>query len=235
MVFFIGLSARSQASAETTQLLPPYQREYTYKSEARELEVSLKYTYLSGFYGEMMVEMKAETDEATLKKFEKYCKKSIDSASIGEVIFVTRTYSDPQDANKSGIQSFTIKLPKFYKNKDVAVIPFEDYRSPQKVKECTVDEDGCINFIGNNNAYAYAIIYNGVYKDIILIGIILLVVLIICVLVNIICLRKDNPYYKEKKVQKAINKKKAEHKKNKRLAQQLKREKEKMKRNNRPQ
>ena len=77
--------------------------------------------------------------------------------------------------------------------------------------------------------YAFAIVYNGAYKDIILIGIIMLTFLILCIIIKVVCVRKDNPYVKEKKTQKAIQKKKAEHKKNKKLAQNLKREKERLK------
>ena len=176
------------------------------------------------------VEAIIETNKETLKKFEKYTRKKVDSGDVGEVIYITTTYSNELDKEQvSPTYLIKIKLPKFYAKKELAVIPFTDYRSPQKLRSVKVDKDGCITFAGYSNMYAFAIVYNGAYKDIILIGIIMLTFLILCIIIKVVCVRKDNPYVKEKKTQKAIQKKKAEHKKNKKLAQNLKREKERLK------
>lgn len=218
------------ASAEGTQdYRPPYNKKFTVASAERECEVTLDYQYVAGLVGEFYAEISIETNEDTLKQFEKYCKKKIDAASIGEVFYVTKGVTNEEDKNRIyGTYSYKVKLPKFYHNKDVAVIPFNDYRSPQTVKSVTVNDEGYISFLGSSAAYAYAVVYNGVYKDIILIGIILLAILIICVVIKILCLRRDNPYIQDKKKEKAIAKKKAEHKNNKKIAKELKRQKEKL-------
>ena len=228
MAGFISPKQTVYAEEET---LPPYNKTYTYKAPSRGFEVTLEYSSVVGLHGDMVATFSEETNEETLKKFETYCKKKIDAASIGEVFYVDYELTSAEDNDKlRGQLKYTVKLPKFYHNKEVAVIPFLDYRSPQTLQPATVDDNGCITFFGNNSSYAYAIVYNGVYKQIILIVIILVVVLVLCVLIKIYCLRKDNPEIKERKKQKAIEKKKAEHKQNKRLAQELKREKERLKR-----
>ena len=221
-----------QAHAETdpNEELPIFQKKFTMIDSEHKVEVTLDYKTFVGVNGTVEFEMAPEHDEQKLETFGKYVKKAIDTADVGEVFYVTANASDPDDYNLiNGSYSFKIKLPKFYHNKEVAVIPFSDYRTTQRVKQAEVDDEGYIKFTGNSNAYAYAIVYNGVYKQIILIGIIMLSLLIICVLVKIYCLRKDNPYHKEKKAEKAIEKKKEKHKINRRLAQELKREKEKLK------
>lgn len=235
----IGFMSPSQQKAQaqqpdqtTSEPLPIFEKTVSMVDSEREVEVTLEYKTLVGVEGTIDFEITPEHDEETLEVFKKYVKKSIDSADVGEVFYVTANPSNPDDYDlTNGKYNFKVKLPKFYHNKDVAVIPFADYRTTQRVKSATVDDDGYITFVGNSNAYAYAIVYNGVYKQIILIGIIMLVVLIICVSVKVYCVRKDNPIYKEKKKNKAIQKKKEQHKVNKRIAQELKREKEKLKKN----
>ena len=91
------------------------------------------------------------------------------------------------------------------------------------------DANGIISFSGTEKHYAYAIVYNGVYKDLILIGVILVILLVICVLVKIYTVRKDNPIYLEKKKDKATKQAKEAHKQNKKVQQALKRQKEKEK------
>lgn len=227
MGVFASTKTTHQANCATNQ----FKKTFQYSSTERDFSVSLLYSTYTELHGDVEITMTAETNKETLKKFEKYCKKKIDAASIGEVFYVTTTATNPVDQEElNGQYTFKVKLKKFYKNKDLAVIPFNDYRSPQSLKAVTVENDGSISFIGNKNAYAYAIVYNGAYKDLILIGILLLTVLIICVLVKIYCLRKDNPIYKEKKKQKAIKTKKEIHKENRKLAQELKRERDKIKR-----
>ena len=195
--------------------------------------VKLKYSTLLETDGDINITMEPEHDEEKLEVFQKYVKKSIDSASVGEVFYVTL---EPTGSDNSvllhGNMEFKVQLPKFYRNKELAVIPFKDYRTTQRVIAVTIDDDGIMTFYGNTTAYAYAIVYNGIYKQIILIIAILLAVLGICVTVKIYCLRKDNPEYIEKKKQKATEKKKEQHKLNKRMAQELKREKEKLSKKN---
>ena len=205
---------------------------YNFNDPTREVNVTLEYSSLGVLEGEVEAEIHTENNEETLKKFEKYVRKKIDSADVGEVIYVTMTPTNAADAESlQGDYKFTVKLPKFYKNKDLAVMPFTDYRSPQNVKSVTKHSDGSISFEGTHSAYAYVICYNGVYKQIICIAIIMVIVLAICILVKIYCLRKDNPEFKEKKKEKAIAKKKAPNKQNKKLAQALKRERDKLKHN----
>lgn len=201
--------------------------------DEKNVEVSLSYTTFIETSGDITIEMTPEHDEEKLEKFQKYVKKQIDSADVGEVFYVNMIPSDENNTQlTNGVMTFKVKLPRFYNkfrgSTDLAVIPFEDYRTAQRVKAVRWEEDGSITFTGNTSSYAYAIVYNGVYKQIILIVIILLVILGICVWIKIICLRKDNPEYLEKKKQKAIQQKKEQHKVNKRLAQELKREKEKI-------
>jgi len=221
---------KAYAESDPNESLPIFEKTFTMVDTEREVEVTLDYKTLVGVEGTIDFEITPEHNEETLEVFKKYVKKAIDSADVGEVFYVSANPSDPDSKELiNGRYNFKIKLPKFYHNKDVAVIPFTDYRTTQRVKSTTVDDDGYITFTGNAQAYAYAIVYNGVYKQIILIGVIMLVILVICVLVKVYCLRKDNPQYKEKKKQKAIEQKKEQHKVNKRLAQELKREKEKLK------
>lgn len=201
-----------------------------FEEPTKEYSISLNYKGSGLYSDDVNISISSEQNEEILKKFEKYAKKKVDAGDIGEVFYVTTEYQDEKDKNNlSSSYKFTIKLPKFYHNKELAIIPFTDQRTTQSVKPVTVDESGSISFNGNRTAYAYVLVYNGVYKDIILIVLILIVVLVICVSVKVICLRKDNPYYQEKKRDKAIAKKKAQHKQNKKLAQALKREKEKIK------
>lgn len=209
------------------------EKQFSMTDEERGVEVMLTYTTFVETAGDITIEMTPEHNEETLEKFEKYVKKSIDSADVGEVFYVNMIPSDPENASLSnGSMTFKVKLPKFYKKfrkaDNIAVMPFKDYRTTQRVKAVKIDDEGYITFTGNTSAYAYAIIYNGVYKQVILIVAILLAVLGICVWIKIICLRRDNPEYKEKKKQKAIQQKKEQHKVNKRLAQELKREKERI-------
>lgn len=232
MVTGIVVSPVLVSSAEEEEPKPvPYNNTYEFNLPERELSAEITYKAPSGITGDVDISMSAETNKETLKKFEKYTRKKVDAGDVGEVIYVTTTYSVPEDEqNVNPTYSIKVKVPKFYHKKELAVIAFSDYRSPQKsITPVKADKDGYITFTGNKNAYAYALIYNGAYKDIILIVILLLTMLIICVLVKILCVRRDNPYYQDKKKQKAIAKKKAEHKKNKHLAQELKREKERLK------
>jgi len=231
--FITPTQNKAFAEEPTPPELPKFEKTFSATDETNGLAVSLEYSTVTGVAGTVDFEITFEHNEEALEKFQKYAKKDIDAASVGEVFYVKAIPSDPEDKNLvNGKYTFKIKLPKFYHNKDVAVIPFNDYRTTQTVKAVTVDEDGYIKFYGNQNAYAYAIVYNGVYKQIILIGVIMLVLLIICVTVKIYCLRKDNPEYQEKKKQKAIQQKKEQHKVNRKLAQELKREKEKLSRKN---
>lgn len=209
------------------------EKNFSMTDEERNYVVNLRYKTYSETSGDIEITMTPEHDEEKLKTFQKYVKKSIDSADVGEVFYVTLTPSDPDNTTiMNASMEFNVKLPKFYKNKEIAVIPFNDYRTTQRVVAVTVQDDGFVRFYGSTKAYAYAIVYNGIYKDIILIGIILFSVLIICVLVKVYCLRKDNPVYIEKRKEKATAKKKEQHKQNKRLAQELKREKEKLSKKN---
>lgn len=233
-VFAGSISSNNFANAEESQpQITQLEKTFSMKDDVSGMDVELTYSTILLTEGDIDIVMSAEHDEEKLETFQKYVKKSIDSASVGEVFYVTMTPSDPTN-NKlvNGTMKFKIKLPKFYKNKELAIIPFQDYRTAQRVKSAEMDDEGYITFYGNTTAYAYAIVYNGIYKHIILIAIIMVVVLTICILVKIYCLRKDNPEYKEKKKQKAIQEKKEQHKQNRRLAQELKREKEKLTKKN---
>ena len=209
------------------------EKHFSMTDNERNYEVKLKYRTYTETTGDMEITMTAEHDTEKFKTFEKYVKKQIDSADVGEVFYVTMTPSDPENTSlMNASMEFRVKLPKFYKNKDIAVVPFKDYRTTNRVVAVKVEDDGFVKFYGNTSVYAYAIVYNGIYKDIILIGVILFSLLIICVLVKIYCLRKDDPIYKERKKEKAIAKKKEQHKQNKRIAQELKREKERLSKKN---
>lgn len=223
--------AEGEESGKTTpEILPPYENSYSVESSARKVTVNLKVNITLGLHGDLTADLAIEENKDTLKQFQKYVKKQIDSADIGELFYATLTPTSTEDKTPiSARQQYKVYLPKSYKHKDVAVIPFTDYRTTQRVISATIDKTDCsITFFGNNSAYAYAIVYNGVYKQIIWIAIIMVAVLTICILVKIYCLRKDDPYYKDKKAQKEIAKKKAKHKENRKLAQELKREKEKL-------
>ena len=231
------------AFAETPQWeKSKLERNFSMTDSEKGVEILLSYTTYIETPGDITIEMAPEHDEQTLENFQKYVKKEIDSASVGEVFYVNMIPTDEENTDlTNGSMNFRVKLPKFY-NKfytkrdmergatidNIAVIPFKDYRTPQRVKAVKIDKEGYITFSGNTSAYAYAIVYNGVYKQIIVIVLILLTVLGICIWVKLICLRKDDPEYKEKKKQKAIQEKKEQHKINKRLAQELKREKERL-------
>lgn len=238
MVAFAVLSGVTSESAfategedeTTTTPLPPYHKVYTYTDETVGIEVVLEYTSNVALEGDVEISISRETDEVKLKKYRKYSKKKIDSAEIGEVILVNISATNEADAEKlNGQFKYTIKLPKSYKKKELAVIPFNDQRTPQSLKNVTLNEENKITFSGSQSATAYAIVYNGAYIQVFWIIVVLLVVLIVCVTVKVICLRRDNPEYAEKKKQKAIAKKKAEHKQNKRMAKELKRERDKLK------
>ena len=225
---------KNSALAETPQWEKiKLEKEFSMTDEERNVYVSLSYTTYLETAGDITIEMTPEHDEQKLETFQKYVKKELDSADVGDVFYVNMIPSDEENNDlTNGVMTFNVKLPKFYnkfKNSDnIAVVPFQDYRTPHRIKKVEWEDDGSITFVGNTSAYAYAIVYNGVYKQVIIIVLILLTLLGICVWVKIICLRKDNPEYKEKKKQQAIEKKKEQHKTNKRLAQELKREKEKL-------
>lgn len=178
---------------------------------------------------EVTIELTQEKDEETLKKFHKYVKKKIDSADIGFVFYCTTTFDGQTENLPNATYNFVVTIPKNLRNKELAVIPFKDYRTTTTTIPVVPDANGIISFSGTEKHYAYAIVYNGVYKDLILIGVILVILLVICVLVKIYTVRKDNPIYLEKKKDKATKQAKEAHKQNKKLQQALKRQKEKEK------
>ena len=230
MVIFGGLAgATSTAHADEGDEKNYFKNSYHFIDSEKGVEVNLDYESSAKIYGEVNIEMGLETNQENLDRYETYARKKIDSADIGEVILVSITPTNSSDeTHLNGFFTFKVDLPKFYDKKELAVIPFNDARTAQAVKQVTVNNDGTISFSGNVSATAYVIVYNGAYKDVIAIVILLLIVLIICVTVKILCLRKDNPAYLEKKKNKAIKKKKQQHKQNKKLAQELKREREKL-------
>lgn len=226
---FLGAPMLASAPAQAEEV-NKFKTTISCKSEVRQTEVTLNYTSRGELLGEPTIVVSIEENEETLKKMEKFAKKKVDASSIGEVVYISTTSSNPEDErNLNGEYKITIKLPKFYHNKEIALIPFSDERTPQNLRNIAENEDGSFTFYGSTSIYAYAIVYNGMYRHIILIVIILLVLLVLCVTIKILCLRKDNPELKEKKKQKAIEQKKNEHKQNRKLAQELKREKEKLK------
>ena len=223
-----GVPTKAHAEEETPRA--HFKKSYQFIDNEKGVEVNLDYEAAADLAGEVDVQISLETNQENIDRYEKYARKKIDSADIGEIILVSMTPTNQEDAQRlNGLLKFKAKLPKFYKNKELAVIPFSDERTAQAPKQVTVHDDGTITFSGNITATAYVIVYNGAYKDVIAIVILLLLVLIICVTVKILCLRKDNPAYLEKKKNKAIKKKKQQHKQNKKLAQELKRERERMK------
>lgn len=176
------------------------------------------------------VSFKVEQNEETIKKYHKYVKKKIDSADIG-ILFYPETTFDGQTTNLPNANyKYKVTLPKNLRNKELAVIPFTNYRTTATTQAVTINKsDGSITFNGSENIHAFAIVYNGVYKDLILIGIILLTLLIVCVTVKIYAVRKDNPAVLDKKNEKGKKQAKEAHKQNRKLAQALKRQKEKEK------
>lgn len=230
MVFLSGLAGvTATAQAEEDDGKQFFKNSYHFADSEKGVEVNLNYESSAKIYGEVNIEIQLETNQENLDRYQTYARKKIDSADIGEVILVSVTPTNPADeTHLNGFFTFKVDLPKFYDKKELAVIPFTDARTAQSVKQITVHDDGTISFAGNITATAYVIVYNGAYKDVIAVIILLLVVLIICVTVKILCLRKDNPAYLEKKKDKAVKKKKLQHKQNKKLAQELKREREKL-------
>lgn len=166
-----------------------------------------------------------EQDEETLERFHKYCKKKIDAADVGFVFYPNTTYSEDTKL-PSANYNYKVKLPKNLQNKEIAVMPFTDYRTTGTPIPVKVSEDGYISFKTYESAYAVAIVYNGVYKDLLLIGALLIVLLVICVLIKIYCVRRDNPYIQDKKKEKAILKAKEAHHQNRILQKAAKRQKE---------
>jgi len=220
-----GTTSLSAQASDTT-----YKNSYSFHDAERDVGIDLNFQSIATIQGDVNITLAVEHNDETLKNFQKYARKKIDSAAIGEVIYVSISATNEEDAeNLSGTYKFTVSLPKSYNKKELAVIPFTDYRSPQNIRTITKNDDGTYSFIGDKNSYAYAIVYNGAYKQVIWIIIIMIIVLIVCVLVKIYCLRRDNPEIQERKKQKAVAKKKQQHKKNKKIAQELKREREKLK------
>jgi len=224
------LSTASTKAAEPNNLFTA-----TYEQNFAEENINIKVVYTektaADFNGEAVVNLTLEKDEEKLKTFQKYVKKQVDSADVAFVFYPTTTVTNWNGENlPSATYTYTVTLPKNLRKKDVAVIPFKDYRTTNRSIPTNVSkESGAITFSGGETIYAYAVVYNGVYKDLILIGVILVIVLAICVCVKIYTVRKDNPMVLDKKKEKAIKKAKEAHKQNKKLAQALKRQKEKEK------
>lgn len=211
-----------------------YEDNFSYSNSEREVQIDCHYGTYQENVSDIDFEISIETNEETLKKFEKKIRKEIDAADVGEVIYVA-TYVNGERDHESvyGIYTYKVKLPKFYKNKDIAIFTFvdEEYRNTKNLRSATVDDDGYLTITGSSGDYAYVIGYNGAYKQLIIIGVLLFSLLTICVLVKIYCLKRDDPHYQEKKKQKAIAKSKEQHKQNRKLAQELKRKKEQEKQN----
>lgn len=223
--FIFGCSPRETNYASAAQ----YNAQFSATFEDPSVDIECSYVTSEELVGDINVTFAIEKGEENLKRFGKYVKKSIDSADIGVLFYQQTEYSATDKRIPRASYSYKIKIPKNLRNKDVAVIPFSDERTTSGIKAVTVDKDGYISFKGGAEIYAYAIVYNAVYKDLILIGLLLLVILIICVLVKVYCVRKDNPYVQEKKREKAIQKAKEAHKQNRALAKATKRQKEEMK------
>lgn len=233
MIISYGLLCKPTPTHAEEPEIVPYEKSYQFADEEKGVEINLDYKTTALIKGEISVEFELEKDEKDLERYKKYAQTKINSAEIGEVFYAKLSSTDPDDEKKlGGMFKYTVKLPKFYKNKELAVITFSDERTAKSIKEVTVAEDGTISFTGSSSVYAYAIVYNGAYKQVFWVIVVLIVVLAICVTVKVLCLRKDNPEIKERKKQKAINKKKQMHKQNKKLAQELKREREKLKHKN---
>lgn len=225
-VFCLGFGVKANCvqtsfAAATPTLNKQFEQSF---SEPQTL-ITCTYTTYAELNGTIDLTFSLEKDEEKLEKFHKVCRKQIDSADIGFVFYQETTYSADSKL-PIGEYRYKVKLPDNLAKKDLAVIPFSDYRTAKKLLAVEATEDGYISFRTSEDTYAVAIVYNGVYKDLILIGIILLVVLTICVLVKVYCVRKDNPYIQDKKKEKAIKKAKEAHHQNRILAKAAKRQKE---------
>ena len=76
----------------------------------RDFSVSLNYSIQSPS-GDVNITMGLEKDEETLKRFQKYVKKEIDSADVGEVLYVYKEYTVEDDSENYSTYKFTKKLP----------------------------------------------------------------------------------------------------------------------------
>lgn len=234
-LFVVGLCLAPSIQKTNTTLCSAdelFHDVYDYEFAEDNIKISVDYTEKFVAHGkDINVNVTLEKNEENLKKFQKYVKKRVDSADVG-FVFYPITEVDGKVETKdlpAANYKYTITLPKKLKNKDLAIIAFTDYRTTRRPIPVEVTKEGTITFSGSEGVYAYAVVYNGIYKDLILIGCIMLLVLLICVAVKIYAVRKDNPAVLEKKEEKAKKQSKDAHKANKKLAQALKRQKEKEK------
>ena len=124
--FTLGGSLIPNKTFAESSNLTPYHNTYTYSAPTRGYDVTLEFTSVVGLEGDVVVSFQEEANEETLKKFEKYCKKKLDAGDIGEVFYVSYslTNEEADKKNFNGQLKYTVKLPKFYKNKEILIFCF---------------------------------------------------------------------------------------------------------------